>query len=264
MSYDSTPAVSGPSTVADEPMSALYPFLYAASPTGDPGRPVDRAVDLAVVLAEATRSTQEKAREIIALREVVRERYGEQICACARQLAAAFVAGGRLFAFGNGGSATDAAALASRFLYPGRCRPALPAYVLTGDIASVTALANDIGFEAAFARQLAALARPGDIAVGLSTSGNSPNLLAALTQARRGGLVTLGLAGDSGGAMAELDCLDHLFVVPSGSVHRIQEAQTTVYHVLWEMTLAALPELAGHVPGVGSDRGATQAGREQP
>src|SRR5690606_2349798 len=121
--------------------------LYAP----DPAAGSDQATDLAQVLEAATRSAEQKAREIIALRDRVRDRYGDELTACARRLAESFVAGGRLFAFGNGGSATDAAALASLFLSPGPCRPALPAYVLTGDMASITALANDIGFEAAFA-----------------------------------------------------------------------------------------------------------------
>ena len=107
-------------------------------------------------------------------------------------------------------------------------------------MAVVTALANDVGFDVVFARQLAAFGRPGDIAVGLSTSGNSDNLVRAFEEASRRGLLTIGLAGYEGGKMAELDTIDYLFVVPSSSVHRIQEAQTTVYHVLWELTQVAL------------------------
>ena len=117
---------------------------------------------------------------------------------------------------------------------------ALPALALTDDVAVVTALANDVGFEVVFARQLAAFGRPGDIAVGLSTSGNSDNLVRGFEEASRRGLLTIGLAGYEGGKMAELDTIDYLFVVPSSSVHRIQEAQTTVYHVLWELTQVAL------------------------
>jgi D-sedoheptulose 7-phosphate isomerase len=105
-----------------------------------------------------------------------------------------------------------------------------------GDTAVITALSNDVGFDIVFARQLAAQARSGDILVGLSTSGNSRNLLQAFEQARRQGLMTVGLAGGRGGKMAESDCIDHLFVVPSDSIHRIQEAQTTLYHRLWELT----------------------------
>jgi D-sedoheptulose 7-phosphate isomerase len=91
-----------------------------------------------------------------------------------------------------------------------------------------------------FSRQIAAFGRRDDIAVGLSTSGNSANLLRAFDEAGRRGLLTVGIAGYDGGKMAELDTIDHLFVVPSASVHRIQEAQTTLYHALWELALAFL------------------------
>jgi D-sedoheptulose 7-phosphate isomerase len=104
----------------------------------------------------------------------------------------------------------------------------------------VTALSNDVGFEVVFARQVAAWGRPGDIALGLSTSGGSANVLAAFAEAHRRGLLTVGLAGYDGGKMAEADTIDHLFVIPSASVHRIQEAQTSLYHVLWELTQTAL------------------------
>jgi len=104
----------------------------------------------------------------------------------------------------------------------------------------VTALCNDIGVDVVFARQLAAFGGKNDIAVGLSTSGNSDNLVRAFDEAGRRGMLTIGLAGYEGGKMAELDVIDYLFVAPSSSVHRIQEAQTTIYHVLWELTIAEL------------------------
>jgi len=107
---------------------------------------------------------------------------------------------------------------------------------LTNDTAVVTALCNDIGFEVVFSRQISAFAGPQDLAVGLSTSGNSDNLLRAFDEASRRGMLTIGLAGYEGGKMAELDSIDYLFVAPSSSVHRIQEAQTTIYQVLWELT----------------------------
>jgi D-sedoheptulose 7-phosphate isomerase len=209
-------------------VESLYPFLYAAS------------TDLDAVLEEVRRSTVDKAGEIVALRREVLERDGERLAACAEAMAAAFAAGHKLLTFGNGGSSTDAQDVATTFLHPaGAWRP-LPALSLTSDVAVVTALSNDIGFEVVFARQIAAFGRSGDIAMGLSTSGNSDNLVRAFEEASRRGLLTIGLAGYEGGKMAELDTIDHLFVVPSTSVHRIQEAQTTVYHVLWELTQSAL------------------------
>ncbi len=197
------------------------------------------------VLAQVRQSTVAKAREITELRADVLRRDGERLVACAEQLAERFAAGGRLLAFGNGGSATDAQDLVSLFLSPADDSRPLPAISLTNDIAVITALSNDVGFDVVFARQVAAFGRSTDIAVGLSTSGNSPNLLRAFDEASRRGLLTVGIAGYDGGKMAELDSVDHLFVVPSPSVHRIQEAQTTIYHTLWELTH---DRIYGHQP----------------
>jgi D-sedoheptulose 7-phosphate isomerase len=209
-------------------MEALYPFLYSGTS------------DLPAVLAEVRASTVAKTQEIAELRKVVAARDASRLARCAADMAARFAAGGRLFAFGNGGSATDAQELATLFLNPGDAGPALPAFALANDTSVVTALCNDIGVEVVFSRQLAAFGKRDDIAVGLSTSGNSENLVRAFAQASQRGMLSIGLAGYQGGKMAELDTIDHLFVAPSSSVHRIQEAQTTVYHVLWELTLAAL------------------------
>jgi D-sedoheptulose 7-phosphate isomerase len=221
----------------------LYPFLYAGESTAD------------VVLAEAARSTAVKAAEIVRLRREVADLYAADLSACAHAMADRFAAGGRLFTFGNGGSSTDAQDVATTFLHPPTGRP-LPAMSLTCDAAVVTALSNDIGFEVVFARQLAAFGRPGDIALGLSTSGGSPNVVQAFEEAARRGLLTIGMAGYHGGRLSELEMIDHLFVIPSSSVHRIQEAQTTLYHVLWELTLRAMAErkvtAAGH-PAMGGD-----------
>jgi D-sedoheptulose 7-phosphate isomerase len=228
-------------------LESLYPFLY--SDTGD----------LTAVLDQVRASTVAKAAEIGELRRAVGGRDGARIEACAREMAARFAAGGRLFAFGNGGSATDAAQLATLFLAPPggdrgggdaeRTAPPLPAFGLANDTSVVTALANDVGPEVIFARPLAAFGRRGDIAVGLSTSGNSANLLRAFDEASRRGMLTIGLAGYDGGQMAELDSIDYLFVVPSSSVHRVQEAQTTIYQVLWELTVMEMTaEETSHVP----------------
>jgi len=216
----------------DGAMESLYPFLYAGK------------ADLPGVLEQVRASTVDKVREIGELRRAVCERDGARLAGAARQAAARFGAGGRLFAFGNGGSATDAQQLATLFLNPGGGARPLPAFGLASDTSVLTALCNDIGVEVVFARQLAAFGGRNDIAVGLSTSGNSGNLLRAFDEASRRGMLTIGLAGYDGGKMAELDSIDYLFVAPSASVHRIQEAQTTIYHVLWELT----QEEVTHVP----------------
>ncbi len=209
-------------------MEALYPFLYSGT------------TDISCVLAEVQASTVAKATEIVELRRLVAAREGTRLGNCAEDMAVSFRAGGRLFAFGNGGSATDAAKMVTTFLNPGQGTRPLPAFGLANDTSVVTALGNDIGVNVVFARQLAAFGKREDIAVGLSTSGNSENLVLAFAEASRRGMLTVGLAGYEGGKMAELDSIDYLFVVPSSSVHRIQEAQTTIYHVLWELTVAAL------------------------
>ena len=207
----------------------LYPFLY------------EQEVDLAPVMAQVSRSTAEKARDIVALRATMAEKYGAMLAECATAMAGAFRGGARLMSFGNGGSSSDAAAVATAFAHPAHGRP-LPAVCLTGDVCALTALANDVSYEVVFARQVAAWGRRGDIAVGLSTSGGSANVLRAFDEAARRGMITVGFAGYDGGKMAEADTIDYLFTVPSSSVHRIQEAQTTTYHALWELTQAALEE----------------------
>ena len=228
-------------------MESLYPFLYAETS------------DLTAVLDEVRASTVAKIAEIGDLRQVIAQRDGARIARCARDMADRFAAGGRLFAFGNGGSATDAAQLATLFLHPGDlsaggAAPPLPAFGLANDTSVVTALCNDIGVDVVFARQLGAFGRAGDIAVGLSTSGNSANLLRAFDEASRRGMLTIGLAGYEGGKMAELSSIDYLFVAPSASIHRIQEAQTTIYQVLWELTAQEV----SHVPrDTGSSRRAS-------
>jgi D-sedoheptulose 7-phosphate isomerase len=217
-------------------MQDLYPFLYS----GDRDGGANGDTGLEDVLEDVRRSTVEKADEIVGLRRTVLEQDGERLVSCAGRMAEAFRAGGRLFTFGNGGSSTDAQDVAALFLNPGGTARPLPALALTTDVAVVTALSNDVGFEVAFARQLGAFGRPGDIAFGLSTSGNSANLIRAFEEAMRRGMITIGMAGYTGGQMAGLEGLDHLFVVPSPSVHRIQEAQTTVFHALWELTQESL------------------------
>ncbi|MEU8265345.1 SIS domain-containing protein [Micromonospora sp. NPDC048999] len=216
------------STRVEGALGALYPFLDA------------RPADVDAVLAAVATSTAEKAAEIVALRRSLVAEHGQRLVDCARRCAAAFTAGGTLYAFGNGGSSTDAQDVAQLFLHPPTAARPLPAISLTHDVALITALANDVGFDVVFARQVAAFGRAGDIAVGLSTSGGSANVLRGLAEAAQRGMVTIGIAGYEGGRLAESDVVDHLFVVPSVSVHRVQEAQTTLYHVLWELTQQAL------------------------
>jgi len=210
---------------------SLYPFLY------------DGSTSLPEALASVAGSTLDKVNEIVDLRRSVGADVAESVATCAAAIAGSFHSGGTLLAFGNGGSSTDAQDVVHTFLDPSGDSPALPALCLTNDAAVMTALSNDVGFEVIFARQIAAFGRAGDVALGISTSGGSANVLQAFRRAKQAGLVTVGLSGYGGGKMAELDCLDFLFPIPSSSVHRVQEVQTTIYHVLWEVTQVALADL---------------------
>jgi D-sedoheptulose 7-phosphate isomerase len=208
----------------------FYPFLFAGG-----------AASAADVLAQVRHSTLEKCREVVALRRATLERGREQIAAAGLAMARAFAAGATLLAFGNGGSTTDAQDLAADLAdppFPG-CRP-LPALALTDDIAVITAVGNDVGFDNVFARQVIAFGQPGDIAFGVSTSGNSINVLAALTQAKKQGLLTVALAGYDGGKTARSAAVDFCIVAPSDHVPRIQEAQATIYHTLLEIIFTSL------------------------
>jgi D-sedoheptulose 7-phosphate isomerase len=218
----------GPARPAAGSIESLYPFLYSGQ------------TDVSAVLEEVRQSTVAKAEEILQLRRTILAADAGRLLACAAGMAARFRAGGRLLAFGNGGSATDAQQLTTMFLAPGEGARPLPAIGLASDPSVLTALANDIGVDVIFARQIAAFGTRNDIAIGLSTSGNSENLLRAFDEASRRGLLTIGIAGYSGGRMAELDSIDYLFIAPSASVHRIQEAQTTLYDALWELCQQAL------------------------
>lgn len=211
-------------------VEALYPFLY------------EGGADLSAVLAEVAASTRAKFDEIVALRGRVGPEMADPLADCAKDLATAFAQGGKLLTFGNGGSSSDAQEVAQVHLAPHGAARSLPAVCLTNDVAVVTALSNDVDFDVIFARQVRAFGQPGDIAVGLSTSGNSGNVIQAFAAARERGMATVGLAGDTGGEMGQVDTIDHLFVVPSSSVHRIQEVQTTLYHVLHELVVDALAD----------------------
>ena len=140
--------------------------------------------------------------------------------------------GGTLIAFGNGGSATDANDLVADCMDPPPGYQPFPAISLAAEPATLTAIANDIGAEAMFTRQLIAHGRPSDVAVGISTSGSSANILAALAEARKRGMLTAALAGYDGGRSCASALVDHAIVVRSDHIPRIQEAQASVYHLL--------------------------------
>lgn len=216
----------------EEPTNFLYPFIDAQE--DDPKS----------LLADLTASAQAKAAESLALRRSTLEANAELVATAATEMARRFASGGRLFTFGNGGSCTDSTTLARLFARPPIGKP-LPAWSLTADQAILTALGNDVGFELVFARQLIARAKPGDIAIAMSTSGSSPNLMAALAEARHRDMYTIGFAGYDGGAFVKSPDVDACFVVRSQSVHRIQESQALVGYELWLAVHERMGEQAG-------------------
>jgi D-sedoheptulose 7-phosphate isomerase len=206
--------------------SFLYPFL------------ADQEHDLDAVLSDVAGSAVLKAREVCDLREATFAAGGDgALAAAAVTLRGALDAGGRLMALGNGGSATDSMDVVADFAMPpaGGAWPARPALDLTADAAILTAIANDIGAEAIFARQIIAHGRAGDVLLVLSTSGSSASAIDALVQARRQGLQSIALVGYDGGQIGSGELADHVIVAPSQHIPRIQEAQATVYHLLREL-----------------------------
>jgi len=162
------------------------------------------------------------------------EHLGDRIAQSAELIIAAYRSGGGVFLFGNGGSAADAQHIAcelvGRFLTE---RRALRAQALSADTSVLTALANDYDYEMVFVRQLEASARPGDVAIALSTSGDSPNVVAALERARRMGLKTIAITGRGGGKCAQ--AADILLDVPSELTPRVQESTAIIYHVICQL-----------------------------
>jgi D-sedoheptulose 7-phosphate isomerase len=182
-----------------------------------------------------------KARESADVKEQFFRAEADRIEALVRAMAARFSAGGRLYVMGNGGSATDAQHISVEFFHPiVEKRKPLPAMALTADQALLTAISNDRDFAKIFSDQLRVLARPGDIALAVSTSGKSPNLVQALETARELGLLTIAFTGKDGGRLADL--AEYSFVVPSFSIHRIQETHVTLYHIVWDLVHVALGE----------------------
>lgn len=211
----------------DDFSRSFYPFLH-----DEQKQPEELKEQLAFSLLE-------KARESVAVKTRFFEENKETIIEASLDLAKAFHRGRKLLVCGNGGSATDAQHVAVEFMHPITVgRKALPAICLTNDMAMVTAVANDVGFDDVFSRQIIALGSSGDMLLGISTSGNSENLMHAFATARRMKLGTVGFAGDDGGKMLQMRAdglLDYCLTVPTSSIHRIQETHVTLYHIMWDL-----------------------------
>jgi D-sedoheptulose 7-phosphate isomerase len=208
--------------------SFLYPFLG------------EQEHDLEGVIADVRASVVAKAAEASQLRAHTLAEAAPTLVIAALELRSCFEAGGRMLALGNGGSATDAMDVVADLRAPTESRRSWPALDLTEDTGILTALANDIGVEAIFSRQVIAHGRSGDALLAMSTSGGSANVIHALAEARRRGLVTIALVGYDGGRIAEEGLADHVVIVRSEHIPRIQEAQASAYHVLCELV-----EMAG-------------------
>ena len=223
-----------------ESLQSLYPFLH--------GAPQD-ANRLDAALLE---SVHLKAQDSVDAKRRFFDENGPAVVQVARAIADVYRHDGRLFTMGNGGSSCDAAHIAVEFLHPVTTgRPALTAVSLVADVAMLTAVGNDVGFNHIFVRQLVAQARPGDALIGVSTSGNSENLLAAFAKAKEMGVVTIGLSGHDGGRMAASPAVDHCLVVGSDSIHRVQETHVAIYHILWDLVHTLLADHRGGVGGLG-------------
>lgn len=228
----------------DRHLQSLYPFLAA-------GRR-----DVADVEASLLASIASKATDHARVLSAFFQMEASAILAAAHTVATCYRAGGKLLVMGNGGSSCDAAHVAVEFLHPITAgRPSLAALDLASDVAMLTAVGNDVGYEHVFVRQLIAHGHRGDCLLGLSTSGNSKSLLVAFHKARELGITTIGLTGGTGGAMAKAG-LDHCLVVPTDSIHRIQEGHVLTYHILWDLVHTLLADDRGSA-------GAPSTGRAQ-
>lgn len=222
-------------------LKSLYPFLH--------GRKQDpRAMNAA--LLEAVGEKIGHHRDVI---DAFFAANSAAVIDAAGSIADTYRGHGRMFTMGNGGSSCDAAHVAVEFSHPVTAgRPALTAIDLTADRTMLTAVGNDVGFAHVYVRQIIAQGRPGDVLIGLSTSGNSQNLVKAFVKAKEMGLTTIGLAGMSGGEMAKIG-LDHCLVVESDSIHRIQECHVTIFHVLWDLVHSLLADDRGSLPAAAGE-----------
>jgi len=200
----------------------LYPLLgEAKQPTAD-------------IVEQVAASIRAKAGDDAQLRARVAREEAEQIASAARAIHERLLRGGKLILFGNGGSATDANDWALDCVQPPSGYKPIPAISLALEPANITAIGNDVGMELIFLRQMIAHARPEDVAIGISTSGGSRNILAALEEARKQGMLTVALLGYDGGEILRRGLVDFGLVMRSDYIPRIQEVQASTYHALRE------------------------------
>jgi len=216
-------------------LRSLYPFLY------------DKETDSTSLKQALLQSVEQK----IAQHQLVIKHFfsnnGQAMVDCAKAIAKTYQQQGQLFTMGNGGSSSDASHIAVEFLHPVTTgRPALAAYDLSCDKTLMSAIANDVGYSYVYARQVAILVKAQDCLIGISTSGNSTNLIHAFEQAQKSAAITIALVGGNGGDIAAME-LDHCLIVESDSIHRTQECHIIIYHVLWDLVHTLLADERGNL-----------------
>lgn len=213
-------------------LSALYPF----------------SGDSKVAKPSVASAVTQKVKHGLEVKSQFFSENTTNLVAMAEALSQCYQDGGRLLTAGNGGSSCDAAHLCVEFMHPVTAgRPALPAINLSQDMAMMTAVANDIGFQHGLSRQLVALARANDMLVVFSTSGNSANLVLACEKAKTMGLTVAAFTGGDGGTLLGSGAVDYCLNVNTDSIHRIQECHLMCYHILWDLVHSLLAATRGQI-----------------
>lgn len=216
-------------------LKSLYPFLH------------NKKTDSANMRQALLNSIEQKRSQHQFVIEQFFGTNSQNLIDCAKTIADTYRQHGQLFTMGNGGSSSDASHIAVEFLHPVTTgRPALAAYDLTSDKTLISAISNDVGYPHAHARQVAILVKAQDCLIGISTSGNSVNLVRAFEQAQKLGARTIALTGGQGGEMAGMG-LDHCLIVESDSIHRTQECHVIIYHMLWDLVHTLLADERGNL-----------------
>ena len=220
----------------DEHLSHLYGFLYKDKQTPEQKR------------EGLLTSIEKKVAHSISTKQQFFDDNKELLIETVQAIADVYDNDGRMFSMGNGGSSCDAAHFAVEFQHPVTTgRPALPAMNLMMDMVMVSAVANDLGVQHVFSRQIGAHGRKGDGLMGFSTSGNSKDIMEGYRRAKELGMVTMGMAGGDGGAMKSSGLVDHCLVVETDSIHRTQESHVTCYHIIWDLVHTVLADTRGNI-----------------
>ncbi len=227
--------MSDKSSENDRVLKSMYPFLQNKTKGG--------VQDMSLVI-----SVKQKFLDSIKCKENFYQQSSQDLIVAAHVVADSYRQGGKLFSMGNGGSSCDAAHIAVEFQHPVTAgRPALAAMNLNHDTAFFSAVANDIGIQHVFSRQIEAHGKKGDCVIGFSTSGNSDNLLKGFNKAHQMGLKTIAFVGGDGGEIKKSGLLDVCLVVPTDSIHRVQEVHMSCYHILWDLTHTLLADDRGNL-----------------